>query len=194
MKNTPKNIVVHHSVTPRDLDVAKTEKSIESNHKSRFNFISKMGSFVGYHYMIYGNGEVRQYREEAEVGAHCKEGEMNFTSIGICLIGDFGQGAGRLNEKPSDAQIKALESLVREIQEKYKIPDENVVPHRKYATYKDCYGSNLPDRVVDIFPKQKPLTDSEWCAKHLPDVDWAKVQPELQTAFRALAARVQWKK
>lgn len=159
--NTPKNIIVHHSVTPRDLDNDQTEASIERNHKERFNFPSRRGKYTGYHYMIFGDGEVRQYKDHDEVGAHCKEQTMNFKSIGICLIGDFGEGEGRLDEMPSDAQIASLRDLCEKLQEEYKIPDSQIYPHRKFATYKDCWGSNLPDDIAGFIKTKEPHWSDE---------------------------------
>lgn len=152
-KNIPKNIIVHHSVTPRDLGVEKTEHSISNNHKTRFNFLSSLGSYIGYHYIIYGDGTVKQYRKEDEEAAHCKEDSMNLLSVGICMIGDFGQGDGRLNETPSDEQLQKLQQLILDLQKKYNIPDSNIYPHRHFAPYKDCYGNNLPDNPLALFTK-----------------------------------------
>lgn len=144
--NKPQNIIVHHSITPRDLSVAKTEGSINTTHKNRGFPISKSGWYVGYHLMIFGNGQVKRYREDNEAGAHCKEGMMNFKSIGICLIGDFD------NELPSEAQINTLRTLLQELTAKYGIPVDRIVPHRRYALnpatgkpYKSCFGNKLPD-------------------------------------------------
>lgn len=138
-KNNPKNIIVHHSVTPRDLAVHQTENSIERNHTSRGFPISSLGWHIGYQYVIYGNGEIRQYRRDDDIGAHTKETGMNFESLGVCLIGDFDK------ELPSAAQIQTLIKFLREKIAQYSIDPRRIYPHRKFATYKSCYGSRLPD-------------------------------------------------
>lgn len=139
MKNNPQNLIIHHSITPRDLNVKTTERSIQNNHKNRGFPVSSMGWNIGYQYVIYGNGEVRQYRQDSEEGAHTKEQGMNFKSIGICLIGDFDK------EFPNDVQIASLKRLMQNKIIQYSIPPKNIFPHRKFATYKSCYGSHLGD-------------------------------------------------
>ena len=146
MPNTPQNLIIHHSITPRDLDPNKTEASIERNHKERGFPLSSLGWHVGYQYMIFGNGEVRQYRKDTEEGAHCKEQSMNFKSIGICLIGDFDK------ETPSNKQIQSLKELMQHKLLSFGISSDKIFPHRKFAInsatglpYKSCYGNKLPD-------------------------------------------------
>ena len=135
----PNYIIVHHSVTPRDLGVDQTENSIQNNHKSRGFPKSSLGSNIGYHYIIYGDGTVKQYRLDNEIGAHTKEQGMNLKSLGVCLIGDFDK------ELPSESQINSLKTLLSKKCELFKIIKENIHPHRKYAGYKSCYGANLSD-------------------------------------------------
>lgn len=153
MKNNPQNIIVHHSITPRDLDVGMTERSIQNNHKARGFPVSSMGWNIGYHYIIYGNGEARQYRQDTEEGAHTKEQGMNFKSIGVCLIGDFDK------EYPSNGQTEQLKNLMRTKLGKFQIPITNIFPHRKFATYKSCYGNRLSDGWAKrlLTPKSMPI-------------------------------------
>jgi hypothetical protein len=135
---TPKYIIVHHSITPRDLNIELTQRSINTTHKNRGFPKSSLGFYVGYTYMIFGDGTVRQYRQDNEAGAHCREANMNFQSIGICVIGDFDR-----DPLPSEAQKTALGRLMREKMSQHSIPVENVYPHRRYAPYKSCYGGKL---------------------------------------------------
>ena len=67
---------------------------------------------------------------------------MNYSSIGICLTGNFDV------ELPTDAQIKSLQELINKKQGEYRIPNSKVVPHRVYATYKTCWGSLLPNDII----------------------------------------------
>jgi N-acetylmuramoyl-L-alanine amidase len=133
----PEHIIVHHSITPRDQDPKRAEQGINNTHKVRFNFRSSLGWYVGYQYIIYGNGEIRQYRKDTEAGAHTKEQLMNFKSIGVCLTGNFDI------ELPSAAQINTLTKFLKEKSKQYKI--KSIRPHRFYAAYKSCYGSKLKD-------------------------------------------------
>jgi len=171
--NRPQGIVVHHSVTPLAQINDKSEASFNSTHKARGFPESRSGWFIGYHIVCYSDGEVRRYKDDDEVGAHCKENSQNFKSIGICLEGNLDV------EMPPIAQQRALLALISEYQGKYNIPDKNVVPHRYYATggnkndmisrygtvvnswntfdgrtpYKSCWGSRLPDNVIEFLKK-----------------------------------------
>lgn len=147
MVNIPKHIIVHHSITPRDLSADKTQGSINTTHKNRGFPKSALGWYIGYHYIIFGDGSVRQYRGDREVGAHCSQQGMNFNSIGVCLAGNFDNPSSTpllKPETPSAAQMKALGQLLQQLSAKYNIPKERVVPHRKYAP-KSCFGNVLPD-------------------------------------------------
>lgn len=145
----PSWLIVHHSVTPRDFDIAKTESSINNNHKNRGFPKSSLGWYVGYHYMIFGNGLVKQYRRDGEMGAHTLG--RNHDSIGICVIGSFDKG----QETPSAAQIKSLTDLLYAKTAIFGIKTENIVPHRRFAQ-KSCYGSSLSDEwAKDLIIKKK---------------------------------------
>lgn len=133
----PEHIVVHHSITPRDQDPNRAEQGINNTHKERFNFKSSLGLYVGYQYIIYGNGELRQYRKDTEPGAHTKEQSMNFKSIGICLTGDYD------TELPSEAQVITLTKFLKDKSKQFNI--KSIRPHRFYAGYKSCYGNRLKD-------------------------------------------------
>jgi len=136
---TPKYIIVHHSVTPKDLPANQAEYSFNNTHKNRGFPVSSMGWHIGYHYVIYGSGELRQYRRDDEIGAHCKENNMNYQSIGICLAGNFDE------EYPNSAQVGVLKLLMSEKTKQFMIPLQNIHPHRSFATYKSCYGRLLSD-------------------------------------------------
>lgn len=125
--------VIHHSYTPKDIAADKAERSFNNTHKSKNFPRSKSGWYIGYHWVIYGNGETRRYRADSEGGAHTSQQGMNFKSIGICLSGNFDK------EHPNPAQVKALTKLLK----KYNFKE--IYPHRKFATYKSCYGDNLAD-------------------------------------------------
>jgi hypothetical protein len=134
---TPTHIVVHHSITPRDQEPARAGQGINRTHKERFNFKSSLGWYIGYQYIIYGNGEIRQYRKDTEPGAHTTEQQMNFKSIGVCLTGNFD------TELPSEAQTKTLTKFLEDKSKQYQI--KSILPHRFYAGYKSCYGNKLKD-------------------------------------------------
>ena len=139
MHNKPQNIIVHHSLSPKDQTTIKSEASFEKTHKERGFPKSSLGWHIGYHWIIYSDGEIRQYRKENEEGAHTKEQGMNFKSIGICMEGNFDA------EDPNKEQAESLEKLILALCKTHNIPLTNIYPHRKFATYKSCYGSRLSD-------------------------------------------------
>lgn len=136
---TPLFLIVHHSFTPKDLPANQAENSFNTTHKNRGFPLSSLGWYVGYHYVIYGNGEIRQYRQDKEVGAHTKEQSMNFQSLGICLSGNFD------TELPNPLETDALRQWLAQKAGEWNIPAANIFPHRKFAPYKSCYGTRLAD-------------------------------------------------
>ena len=157
---TPEYIIIHHSATSRDLT---TFEAINEYHRQKWNFISSLGYYIGYHYLITGDGQYRQGRADTDEGAHAKG--WNDKSIGICLTGDF------MIEKPSDAQLKTLKDLLDTLLKRWNIPKENVKGHREVSQTL-CPGDNLmawiqeyrkpPEEVIDrktIIEQIKSLLD-----------------------------------
>lgn len=136
---TPHFLIVHHSFTPKDLGVTQAESSFNTNHRNRGFPLSSLGWYIGYHYVIYGNGQLKQYRADKEIGAHTKEQSMNFQSLGICLSGNFDV------EQSNPAQAEALKGLLLAKSTQWAIAPANIYPHRKFAPYKSCYGNLLAD-------------------------------------------------
>jgi N-acetylmuramoyl-L-alanine amidase len=174
MANKPEWIIIHHSAVSRTKN-DKQFKAIDNYHRG------KGWGMIGYQYLIEPDGTVMVGRPESKVGAHTYQEGMNYKSIGICLTGHFDL------ELPTDQQRIQLLELIEELQEKYKIPKEKVVPHRRFAP-KSCWGNNLPDDILGYL-KAEVQTDLEWCEKHLPEVDWNEMPLESPTAFRAIAMR-----
>lgn len=165
-QNTPKYIVVHCS------DVSYRSNSDQFNsiniyHRDVREFPkSTLGNWVGYHYLFTGG---KQYicKEEWEVGAHCNQGfdgitvyppatpgklSINYQSIGLCIgfDGDI--------EMPPLAEYNLLQKKLWEIQDKYKIPNENVYFHRKFATNKTCPGSLITSQwLLDLLKRPEPV-------------------------------------
>ena len=135
----PKQITIHHSASRRD---TTTLDDINSWHKARFNFISSLGFYVAYHYLVLSNGEVKQCRRDNELGAHSPP---NDGKIGVCLTGNFNE------EEPTDAQIKSLETLVTKLKKDYNMIDDILSPkvrgHREFNKT-ECPGINLHKWVL----------------------------------------------
>jgi len=144
--------VVHHAAIPplpdgRPVDAAL----IDEIHRARGYGAFYWGRFyhIGYHYLILPDGTVQQGRPEHCRGAHA----VGYNSyIGICLVGDFSSadnpnGARGLTE-PTEAQMRALIELCRNLQEKYQIPASSVVRHSDVNPNTACPGDRLPFEVL----------------------------------------------
>lgn len=165
MANKHEYIVVHHSITPRDLNADVTEASFNTTHKGKEYPKSRSGWYIGYHYVVFGDGEVRQYRQDNETGAHCRENLMNFKGLGICMVGNFDR------EQPSKAQALATLKLIKQLQERYKIPSTNITLHRDHALnsqgkpYKSCPGNNIPDDLIAYLASFDEARPSPWAER-----------------------------
>lgn len=131
------NIIIHHTggtdADPLADTSGHTFKTVDAYHKTKFNFKSSLGHYIGYHYFIDKTGETTKGRDESEAGAHTIGHNMD---IGICLAGNFDA------TMPTEAQVTALKTLIGDIKSRHTI--EKVVPHRHFAK-KSCYGMNLTD-------------------------------------------------
>jgi N-acetylmuramoyl-L-alanine amidase len=138
--NKPEYIIVHHAggsdANPLQDSSNFTFEQCNELHKARFNFISSLGYYVGYHYYIEKDGTVKQGRADTDEGAHTVG--YNSKSIGICLAGNFDANL------PTSEQVASLKTLINKKAEQYNIFKENIVPHRKFAV-KTCYGVKLSD-------------------------------------------------
>ena len=155
MPNKPTQILVHHTAVSYD-------KNPDQFKATKAYHISKGWGDIGYHYEISKSGKVYKGRDESLPGAHTKEGLVNYTSVGICLDGDFDK------ELPTKEQENSLKNLLLEMMKKYKITSDKIFPHRHYAVlngkpYKSCYGSKLPDdwarKLVETTVVNKPVYD-----------------------------------
>ena len=161
--NTSQFLIVHHEAPPQITDLPRFG-IVNEYHKSKDFPKSKRGYWCGYHYFIEKSGQIWQARNDDEIGAHTIG--YNDKSIGICLAGNFNL------EKPSYAQINALQGLLQEKVDVYHISPENIVPHRKLAvTGTLCYGSNLTN---------------DWARSVLKDVQKIKILRALVGAYQKL--------
>lgn len=138
--NVPTYLIVHHTggsdTNPLQDSSNFTFAQCNELHKQRFNFISSLGYYVGYHYYISKDGTVKQARADNEEGAHTIG--YNTSSIGICLAGNFDATL------PTETQIASLRNLLSQKSQEYSIRSTDIVPHRKFAQ-KTCYGNLLSD-------------------------------------------------
>ena len=119
-------IVVHHAAMP----ITTSRADIQELH------LTNGWAGVGYHKLVFASGEVENGRPEQMVGAHAAG--ANRRSLGIVLVGDFNKAG------PASVQLESAARLTRELMEKYRIPLENVRPHRAVTEGTDCPGRLFP--------------------------------------------------
>ena len=142
--NTPDKIIVHHSTS---LIAMHQAHLIDGWHEKRDFPKSQLGFFIGYHYVIEKDGTVLQARLVTEGGAHTVG--QNFSSIGICLAGNFDI------ELPTVAQERSLAALIDDEIGRWHLDSAAIYPHRAFAK-KDCYGTRLSnDWARDVFLRNK---------------------------------------
>lgn len=131
-KNNPKitTIVLHHTAVSRSIQPIQL-KSVDSYHKSKWNFVSELGYYIGYNFVVEPTGlrtQTRKVGEEtiAQIGNNCDVPER-CGMISYCMVGDF-----RV-EKPTQMQISDFRNFVKEVRELY--------PHVVVKQHKDVYPS-----------------------------------------------------
>lgn len=128
VRSKTEKIVIHHSAS----DINTSINDVHQWHQSR-GWIG-----IGYHYLIYPNGDVYRGRPEWAIGAHAYQDaahEANSNGIGICLIGNFDY------QRPSDAQMGTLITLIWYIRERY--PNLPVIGHKDVMATA-CPGQKFP--------------------------------------------------
>ncbi len=130
-------IIVHCSATPEGKDF--TVADITRWHKAR-KFVT-----IGYHYVIYRNGEVHNGRPERQVGAHCTG--HNSYSIGVCYIGGVAKDGKTPKDTRTSAQKLALERLLKHLKERF--PNATIQGHRDFAA-KACPSFDATEEYKDL--------------------------------------------
>lgn len=135
-------IMLHHSLTDDSRTVSWP--AIRRYHKQTMGMKD-----VGYSFGVEMAGpeyEALIGRSLYEVGAHCKEGEMNRKAIGICLVGNFDKAP------PPPAQMEVLrDRLLLPLMQAFQIPPSKIVFHRDYAGYKLCPGAAFTKEYLSLF-------------------------------------------
>lgn len=132
-----------------------TEAHINEAHRQRWpDFPSKLcKSYIGYNFIIFPDGTLKQYRYIGEETAGAKG--KNFDSIHCCMAGNMNKGV----DTPTEAQVKCLQNLLKSLIRgdftglyvwqgtKVSITPERILSHRAVSPkgYTECYGSSLPD-------------------------------------------------
>ncbi len=129
-------IVIHHSAT-----ASGGAAAFDRMHKA------KGWDGLGYDFVI-GNGtdtangqvEVGYRWKQQLTGAHARTSDNRFNEfgVGICLVGNFDL------DRPTAAQLKALNQLVAHLMRTYKIPADRIVGHG------DTKPTDCPGRHTDL--------------------------------------------
>lgn len=132
-----KYVVIHHSITPRDLSLQKSVESFNNTHKKIHLEPNSKDLHIAYHWVIAGDGSKMETRGLDEVGYHATNLPVNKESLGICLTGNFDE------EYPSDEQIKTLKKLLLWICNEFNVSPENIIGHKDVYDKKSCPGDHL---------------------------------------------------
>ena len=132
-------IIIHCSATREGQDIKA--KTIKQWHLQR-GFAD-----IGYHYIIDLDGTIEKGRDESLVGAHCIG--KNAISIGICYVGGCDKNL-KPKDTRTDAQKKAMKTLVHQLMEKYNIPLNNVYGHYQFCSYKECPSVKIEKLREDL--------------------------------------------
>lgn len=127
-------IIIHCAATPNGRHF--TVNDIDQWHRLRgfhraYPRINPELTSIGYHYVIYLDGELHTGRAEEEIGAHA--GGFNSQSLGVCLIG---------TDAFNDMQWEALARLIKNLKTQH--PAACVIGHRDLPGVKKlCPGFDV---------------------------------------------------
>ncbi len=173
------SVMIHHSLT-EDNHVLSSFEAIKRYHKTHWGWRD-----IGYNFVIeFVNNKVTvtQGRPLGMSTAHCSSRNKNYTSIGICFVGNFDIGHEILTEE----HMKVFKKLMQDLTELLGL-DLYYEKHSTYATYKTCPGSGFPfmelveyvkSREADTF-SDVPLKDYGYEAiHHLRDLNIINGYPD----------------
>jgi spore germination protein YaaH len=138
-----KYVVVHHSATR-----SGTIKGMDNYHRYK----RRMKNGLAYHFVI-GNGngipdgkiEIGHRWKGQLAGGHLASENLNFISIGICLVGNFERNS------PSQAQMESLYALVRDLNRRCAVSKSNVKTHKEINPKSKptlCPGRHFPTSAM----------------------------------------------
>lgn len=134
-------MIIHHSVSPRDLPLTQSVHSFDRNHWPNWREIplhtekNSLWYYISYHFVIAADWSFIQTRWLDEIWHHASNWWINQTSIWICLTWNFDI------EEPTKAQYATLKKIIayceKEVGHKLELHE-----HNEYAK-KSCPGKNF---------------------------------------------------
>jgi len=128
-----RHIVIHHTATP-----SATPRGIDRFHREQRH----MENGMAYHFLIgngrgMGDGEIyigERWKKQIQ-GGHLASEQLNMSSIGICLVGNFE------SKPPTERQMKSLEALIRKLRQQTGLTVAAVTTHRSiHPRHTSCPG------------------------------------------------------
>jgi N-acetylmuramoyl-L-alanine amidase len=141
-KRTITEIIVHCTATPEGKDY--TVDDIRKWHTAKPPQ-GRGWSDIGYHYVIYRNGQVHEGRYVDIVGAHCAG--HNLHSIGVVYVGGVASDGRTPKDTRTEQQKAALLSLLIDLKKLY--PRAKIYGHRDFAN-KDCPSFNATKEYANL--------------------------------------------
>lgn len=136
----PRYVTIHHDgMTPfyglSEVEAKSRLELIRNGHRG------KGWGDIGYHFIIDRSGNVWQGRDVLVFqGAHVRN--RNEHNIGVMCLGNF------VVQKPSEAQVEALNRTVAQLRAHYRIAAKDVYTHREWkGAQTACPGDNLQSKV-----------------------------------------------
>ena len=141
-----RHIVVHHTATP-----GATPRGIDRFHREQRH----MENGMAYHFLIgnghgMGDGEIyigERWKRQIQ-GGHLASEQLNMSSIGICLVGNFE------SKPPTERQMKSLDALIRKLRQQTGLSMAAVTTHRSiHPRHTSCPGKyfSLPqERIAQV--------------------------------------------
>jgi len=119
-------------------DLETTKNRIELIRKFH---LSRGWGDIGYHYVVDRAGRVWEARSVSLQGAHVSEN--NEQNIGVMCLGNFDL------QSPSNAQVNALQTIVRDLRRKNAVAVGNIYTHQELRPTA-CPGKSLQPKIAAL--------------------------------------------
>lgn len=171
-------VTVHHSAMLARPGAAQVSaaaiRAIQQQHMEGRGY-----GDIGYHFLIDPTGRIWQGRDLKFQGAHAS-GANNEGNVGICLLGNF--TTGRDGQEPTDAQLRSLQTLLRQVCQQHRLPAREIHTHREFRPT-SCPGEHLQGIVERMRAQWAAAPGGIPAATAAPETAGALAQPQ------ALASR-----